>query len=143
VAALCHIAPKTLYNWEKLGKIAAPSRDARGWRWYTEEHLQAIRAMLAVGGGGDAGEAVGVRSEVAEPEARWEARPLLLSARNCLRGRVKSIVADGVTAEVVIDLGHGQEIVAVITRGSVERLGLRVGEPAVALIKATEVIVAR
>jgi molybdopterin-binding protein len=31
----------------------------------------------------------------------------------------------------------------VITRGSVERLGLRVGEPAVAVIKATEVMVAR
>jgi molybdate transport system regulatory protein len=56
---------------------------------------------------------------------------------------VKSITADGVTAEVVIDLGNGQEIVAVITRGSVERLGLRVGEPAVAVIKATEVMVGR
>jgi molybdate transport system regulatory protein len=139
VATLCHLAPKTLYNWEKEGKILPPLRDARGWRWYTDEHLRAIRARLAPGGGNP--------TEASSPspatDARREATAMVCSARNCLRGTVKSIVADGVTAEVVIDLGHGQEIVSVITRGSVERLGLRVGEPAVAIIKATEVMVGR
>jgi molybdate transport system regulatory protein len=131
------VAPKTLYNWEKAGRVT-PRRDGRGWRWYSEEDLRALRALLAPGGAGPV-------PEVAPdaPAPRLEALAMTFSARNCLRGTVKSITADGVTAEVVIDLGNGQEIVAVITRGSVERLGLRVGEPAVAVIKATEVMVGR
>jgi molybdate transport system regulatory protein len=142
VATLLHVAPKTLYNWERDGKIAPPQRDARGWRWYTEEQLRAIRALLTPGLPVAAEPAEG-GTRTDEMSKRLETFSLAFSARNCLRGTVKSIAADGVTAEVVIDLGHGQEIVAVITRGSVERLGLRVGEPAVAVIKATEVMVAR
>jgi len=64
-----------------------------------------------------------------------------LSARNHLLGRIASIVTDGLMAEVRLDVG-GQELTAVITRSSVERLGLAVGEPAYAVIKATEVMVA-
>jgi len=64
-----------------------------------------------------------------------------LSARNHLRGRIASIVTDGLMAEVRLDIG-GQELTAVITRSSVERLGLAVGDPAYAVIKATEVMVA-
>jgi molybdopterin-binding protein len=142
VATLLHVTPKTLYNWERDGKIAPPQRDARGWRWYTEEHLRAIRALLTPGQGESLAEVEG-SGRTDEMALRLETFALTFSARNCLRGIVTRINADGVTAEVVIDLGHGQEIVAVITRGSVERLGLRVGEPAVAVIKATEVMVAR
>jgi molybdopterin-binding protein len=141
VATLLHVAPKTLYNWERDGKIAPPQRDARGWRWYTEEQLHAIRALLMPGQPDAAAPGPAARAD--EMAGRLETFSLAFSARNCLRGTVKSIAADGITAEVVIELGHGQEIVAVITRGSVERLGLRVGEPAVAVIKATEVMVAR
>jgi molybdopterin-binding protein len=65
----------------------------------------------------------------------------LLSARNHLRGRITSIVTDGLMAEVRFDVG-GQELTAVITRSSVERLGLAVGDPAYAVIKSTEVMVA-
>ena len=43
----------------------------------------------------------------------------------------------------MLDLGGGNEIVAVITRSSAERLGLQVGAPAYAIIKATEVLLAR
>jgi molybdopterin-binding protein len=142
VATMLHVAPKTLYNWERDGKIAPPLRDPRGWRWYTDEHLRAIRALLTPGALGDTEPPEGP-ARPDEMSVRIETFSLAFSARNCLRGTVKSIAADGVTAEVVIDLGHGQEIVAVITRGSVERLALRVGEPAVAVIKATEVMVAR
>jgi molybdopterin-binding protein len=44
-------------------------------------------------------------------------------------------------AEVRIEVG-GQELTAMITRSSVERLGLAVGDPAYAVVKATEVMVA-
>jgi molybdopterin-binding protein len=65
-----------------------------------------------------------------------------LSARNQLRGTITSVRLGEIMAEVVLDIG-GQEIVAVITRGSVERLGLAAGQPAVAIIKATEVLIAK
>lgn len=65
-----------------------------------------------------------------------------LSARNQLRGRVRSMRSDGLMVEVAIELTN-QEIVAVITRASAERLGLAEGVDAMAVIKATEIMVAR
>ena len=65
-----------------------------------------------------------------------------LSARNQLRGTVKTVDTGAVMAEVVIDVG-GQEIAAVITKGSVDRLGLKPGDAVVAIIKATEVIIGK
>jgi molybdopterin-binding protein len=63
-----------------------------------------------------------------------------LSARNQFKGKVVSINKGGVVAEVTVDIGNGQEIVSVITNGSVERLKLQVGSEVTAVIKATEVI---
>jgi molybdopterin-binding protein len=64
-----------------------------------------------------------------------------LSARNQLRGTVKSVTLGDVVAEVVVDV-NGQEIVSTISRRSAERLGLEVGRPVVAIIKASEVLIA-
>src|SRR6185437_16397087 len=52
---------------------------------------------------------------------------LEISARNRLRGRILSVAADGVMAEVRIQIGD-QEIVSIITRSSAERLQLGVGD---------------
>jgi molybdopterin-binding protein len=49
-----------------------------------------------------------------------------ISARNQLKGTVKTVTTDGLMAEVIIDIG-GQEIASTITRASAERLGLRSG----------------
>ena len=65
-----------------------------------------------------------------------------LSARNQIRGTVKSIKKDGLMAEVVLDVA-GQEVVAVITADSVRRLNLETGQEVFAVIKATEVMVAK
>jgi molybdate transport system regulatory protein len=65
-----------------------------------------------------------------------------VSARNQLRGRVLSVTMDGVMAEVLLRLGD-QELVSIITRGSAERLGLRVGDEVYALIKSTEVMIGK
>ena len=65
-----------------------------------------------------------------------------LSARNQLRGKVISISGDGIMAEVRVDLG-GQELVAIITRSSAERLRVRPGEKVLAVIKSTEVMIGR
>jgi molybdopterin-binding protein len=77
-----------------------------------------------------------------EPEAERQIDTMELSARNHLRGTITDVKLGGIMAEVTIDVG-GQEVVAAITRASVERLGLAVGQPAVAVIKATEVLIAK
>jgi len=65
-----------------------------------------------------------------------------ISARNQLRGRVVSLTIDGVMAEVLLRIGD-QELVSIITRGSAERLGLRIGDEVYALIKSTEVMIGK
>jgi len=65
-----------------------------------------------------------------------------LSARNQLKGTVKHVRTEGLMAEVVIDVG-GQEIVATITKASVDRLKLKAGDAAFAIVKASEVIVGK
>ena len=66
-----------------------------------------------------------------------------VSARNQIPGKVKNIVLGGVMAEVTVDIGDGKEIVAAVTRASVERLGLTEGADVVAVIKATEVMIGK
>jgi molybdopterin-binding protein len=65
-----------------------------------------------------------------------------ISARNQLKGTVRSVHLGSIMAEVVVDVGGGQQVVAAITRGSAEGLGLREGADVTVIIKATEVMVA-
>lgn len=125
---MLQITPKTLAAWEKSGRIPTPERDWRGWRLYDKAAIAAIR------------QALGVASVPAAPAPE---EGLQVSARNRLRGVVSEISGDGVLCEVTLDLGNGQEIVSVITRSSVERLGLKIGVEAIALMKSTEVLLAR
>lgn len=64
-----------------------------------------------------------------------------LSARNRLVGTVQSVDIEGVMAEVVVELGDGQQVTSTITRGSAERLELAEGDEVAAVIKASEVMV--
>lgn len=64
-----------------------------------------------------------------------------LSTRNRLEGSVKAIKVGAVNTEVEITLKGGEALVAIITEGSVEALGLAVGKPVLAFIKASHVIV--
>lgn len=63
-----------------------------------------------------------------------------VSGRNKLVGRVSAIKRDAILAQVNLDVGE-HKITAVITRDALDELGLKVGDKAVALIKATEVMV--
>lgn len=65
-----------------------------------------------------------------------------ISARNQLKGTVTGVTRGTVMAEVVVDVA-GQEIVAAITRASVESLGLEAGDDVTVVIKATEVMLAK
>ncbi|MBE9113202.1 TOBE domain-containing protein [Nodosilinea sp. LEGE 07298] len=65
-----------------------------------------------------------------------------ISARNAMKGIVKSVVPGMVTTEVVIEVAPGLEVVSVITKSSSETLGLKVGDQAYAVVKASDVMVA-
>ena len=64
------------------------------------------------------------------------------SARNALRGVVEAVTDGAVNAEVILRVGEATRVVAVITRPSVEALGLAPGREAIALIKSSFVILA-
>jgi molybdopterin-binding protein len=64
-----------------------------------------------------------------------------LSAKNILKGKVKSIIPGAVNSEVVIELDGGTLITSIITKESASALGLTVGGTAYAVIKASSVMV--
>jgi molybdopterin-binding protein len=66
-----------------------------------------------------------------------------LSARNQLRGKVVEVHKGQTTAHVRIDVGNGAIITASITNEAVDDLGLKVGDQATAIIKASDVIVGK
>ena len=66
-----------------------------------------------------------------------------LSARNQLRGRIAEVRKGQTTAHVQIDLGNGFSILSSITNEAVDELGLKPGDDAVAVIKASDVMVGK
>lgn len=62
------------------------------------------------------------------------------SARNQFLGKVKTVKPGAVNAEVILNIGGGDELAAIITMDSVEHLGLKPGMDAYALVKAPWVI---
>jgi molybdopterin-binding protein len=65
-----------------------------------------------------------------------------LSGRNQLRGIIEEVRADGLLAQVRLRIGD-QRLTAVITRDAVDELKLKRGQQALAVIKSTEVMIAR
>ena len=118
-ARLLHLNPKRVQGLARLGKLPA-TRVGRKWL-FPRERLESL-----LGG----------------PAATSGAPTLALSARNRLRGRIARLHVDGLMAEVTLRIGD-QELVSIITRSSVERMKLRVGDEAFAVIKSTEVMIGR
>jgi molybdopterin-binding protein len=65
-----------------------------------------------------------------------------ISARNTIKGTVKKVILGPVSAEVVLSIASGIEIVAVISTPSAKALKLKKGKKAYAVIKASSVMVA-
>lgn len=65
-----------------------------------------------------------------------------VSARNALKGKVKSIVPGAVNTEVSVEVAPGVEVVAIITKASAESLGLIEGKDVHAVIKSSDVMIA-
>ncbi|HEY7550346.1 MAG TPA: molybdopterin-binding protein [Hyphomicrobiaceae bacterium] len=66
-----------------------------------------------------------------------------LSARNQLKGKIVEVRKGATTAHIRIDLGHGVAITSSITNEAVDELGLKAGDDAVAVIKASDVMIGK
>jgi molybdopterin-binding protein len=64
-----------------------------------------------------------------------------ISARNVLKGKVKKVEHGAVNSEVTLELAGGAQIVSIITKSSAERLGLKAGRDAYAVVKASDVLI--
>jgi molybdopterin-binding protein len=120
-AKLLHLHVKRIQHLARTGQLPAV-RFGHKWLFSRSKLLAAQPAT---------------ERSVGEPTGALE-----ISARNRLRGRISSIVADGVMAEVRVQVGD-QEIVSIITRSSAERLRLAVGDEVFAVMKSTEVMIAK
>ena len=76
------------------------------------------------------------------PETATNPTVARISGRNQLLGTIVEVAIDGLLAKVVLAVGD-QKVTAIITADAVRELRLKTGEPAVALIKATEVMIGR
>jgi molybdate transport system regulatory protein len=81
--------------------------------------------------------------EVLGDEEYWEAAGLKISARNRLKGVVSSVEKGDIIAKVKIEVKTPVTITALISKEAVEDLNIKVGDKAEAVIKATEVLVAK
>ena len=66
-----------------------------------------------------------------------------LSARNIIKGKILEVKRGATTAHVRIDVSGGTVIASSITNEAVDELGLKAGDPAYSVIKASDVMVAR
>ena len=66
-----------------------------------------------------------------------------LSARNQIKGKVVAVQKGQTTGHVRIDIGNGVVITSSITNEAIDELGLKMGDDATAVIKASDVMVAK
>ena len=66
-----------------------------------------------------------------------------LSARNQIKGKILEVQKGATTAHIRIDIGNGVVITSSITNEAVDDLGLGVGDDAIAVTKASDVMVAK
>jgi molybdopterin-binding protein len=109
------ISLDTLRRWDREGKLQV-ERDAVNRRVVPVAEVERLRSARGAEG---------------------------LTARNRFRGIVRSVEVDGLLARVEIDVTEPARIVAIVTRESVEELGLAAGVSAAGVVKSTSVMVER
>jgi molybdate transport system regulatory protein len=70
-----------------------------------------------------------------------ERNTMKISARNQFQGKIESVKTGAVNSEVDLTLSGGQKVVAIVTNDSVNALNLKAGGEAVALVKASSVLI--
>ena len=87
--------------------------------------------------------AEGYLSELMAEETHWKYVGLKISARNRLKGTVQKVDKGIITAKVKIKIEVPVVVTAIISKEAVEELGVKAGDSIEAVIKATEVMVAK
>jgi molybdopterin-binding protein len=64
-----------------------------------------------------------------------------LSARNQIKGKIVEVKKGATTAHVRVEIAPGQIITASITNEAVDELGLKAGNAAIVVIKASDVMI--
>jgi molybdate transport system regulatory protein len=153
---------------EAIGKVKSISGAARelGMSYrYVWNYLRNVRRVLkrpivkTFRGGRDGGGAVLTEfsrnllrdyrrmesyvSGLLEDEEYWEAVGLKISARNRLRGTVQDVEKGVITAKVKVKIDDPVVITAIISKEAVEELDIKRGEKVEAVVKATEVMIAK
>jgi molybdate transport system regulatory protein len=80
---------------------------------------------------------------VLSSEEYGEVMFLKISARNRFKGKVIAVEKDGITAKVKVDVEVPATVTAIISREAVEDLKIKVGDEVEAIVKATEVMIAK
>ncbi|HKZ94672.1 MAG TPA: TOBE domain-containing protein [Candidatus Bathyarchaeia archaeon] len=81
--------------------------------------------------------------EVLEDKEYWVAAGLKISARNRLKGTVKSVEKGDIIAKVKLEVKTPAVITALISREAVDDLKIKAGDNVEAVIKATEIMIAK
>jgi molybdopterin-binding protein len=66
-----------------------------------------------------------------------------LSARNQLKGKIVDVIKGATTSHVKVDIGQGITVTSAITNEAVTDLGLKKGDDALAIIKASDVMIGK
>jgi len=111
-ASALGISLDTLRRWDRDGRIKT-TRDSGNRRLVSAKEVERLR--------GDSGTD--------------------FSARNRLRGTVTDVRVEGLIAQVELVVEEPARVVAIVTADAVGELGLEVGKPATAVVKATSVMV--
>lgn len=82
-------------------------------------------------------------SEVLHRKRRPEVNRVKISARNRLKGKVIAVQKDSITAKVKVEITAPATVTALISTEAVEDLNIKVGDTVEAVIKATEVMIAK
>src|SRR5699024_12333208 len=137
VESLNNLAARPLLARASGGKGGGGTRLTSAWqqllalyRDMEQEHQQYLLRLSARVGA--AGELLPTLGRIA----------MQTSARNQFHGRIATLTHGAVNAEVQLDIGAGNMLTAIVTEASVERLQLAVGGDAVAIIKASSVLLA-
>ena len=124
------IGYSTLKQWIHQGKIRT-TQTAGGHHRLSEAEIDRMLARRAPAGGADA-----------RQPRRSTGLIVALSGRNRLRGFVEEVRIDGLLGQVRLRIGD-QTLTAVVTADALNELKLRRGDDALAIIKSTEVMIAR
>jgi len=117
----------TLKHWIYEGRVQTRLTSG-GHHRIADAEVDRLLAPAAAGGGAVAAVRTGLIVSI--------------SGRNQLRGYVDEVRVEGLLAQVRLRIGD-QTLTAVITRDAVEELKLKRGDDALAIIKSTEVMIAR